>query len=531
MVSKKDSKKVRKNTLPLEVELKLAVPPAARAALRRRLARLGVGRRGLVDSRYFDTADFALAQQRAALRVRKIGGRWVQTLKTGDALAALSARGESEVPAPRGRLALDRFDAALIDRLLPPAQRAGLAPRFRTRFERTTWLVQEGDALIEVAFDEGSIELEVGTAAEGGTAAERDGAAGGSAVLPILELELELKRGEPGALFALAQRLQGGPARGGLPLLPLGSSKAARGVLLARGEAVQPARAAARGFVAHLTPHTRATVALRQVFAHGTEVLLANAHGALQSDAPEFVHQGRVALRRMRSAARLLRNDSEVPDHLLAGMRWIAAEIGAARDWDVAADQTLPLWLEQLGPARRAAAQPLAHTAQLRHGAARAQARAALAGSRMAALALALLAWSAQPPAERSPRLQQLAPRAIRRAQSRLLAQAQLFSALSAARRHRVRILAKRLRYALELLAVVLPRKSWRASVVALEQAQLALGEMNDAAVAARLLVPLATAAPAAADLRTWLAQREAACTAQAAAALDQLTQIALPID
>ena len=46
--------------------------------------------------------------------------------------------------------------------------------------------------------------------------------------------------------------------------------------------------------------------ALRAILSHGLSVLLANTEALHEGRDPEFVHQARVALRRMRSALRLL---------------------------------------------------------------------------------------------------------------------------------------------------------------------------------------------------------------------------------
>jgi CHAD domain-containing protein len=54
-----------------------------------------------------------------------------------------------------------------------------------------------------------------------------------------------------------------------------------------------------------------------------------------------------------------------------------------------------------------------------------------------------------------------------------------------------VRILAKRLRYALDLYAVVLPQRATASYVEALAELQDALGALNDAAVAMTLLPKL----------------------------------------
>src|SRR3546814_19293009 len=64
--------------------------------------------------------------------------------------------------------------------------------------ERRTWIISEGGATIELVLDSGEV-----------VAGERTS--------PICEIELELKQGDPGALFAFARRIDAvAPARLGV---------------------------------------------------------------------------------------------------------------------------------------------------------------------------------------------------------------------------------------------------------------------------------------------------------------------------
>src|SRR5690606_18639843 len=111
-----------------------------------------------------------------ALRLRKLGRRWLQTLKTrGESQAGLHARGEYETAASGDGIDLAAL-AALegAGELLAPFGDAALLPLFTTRFRRTRQLVrlpQGGRA--ELAFDLG--EIRAGESSE-----------------PICEIEIEL---------------------------------------------------------------------------------------------------------------------------------------------------------------------------------------------------------------------------------------------------------------------------------------------------------------------------------------------------
>jgi len=80
--------------MALEVELKLAIAPDDATRLRRHpLLRALKPLRHKLYGIYFDTPQFDLYRQRSAIRLRREGYHWVQTLKLdGGDSAALSSR-------------------------------------------------------------------------------------------------------------------------------------------------------------------------------------------------------------------------------------------------------------------------------------------------------------------------------------------------------------------------------------------------------------------------------------------------------
>jgi triphosphatase len=265
--------------------------------------------------------------------------------------------------------------------------------------------------------------------------------------------------------------------------VPMLSGKAERGYRLVSGKPVPPTKAAARGFVAALEAEMSSGAALRAIVAHGLDVLLANTAALRDVHAPEYVHQGRVALRRMRSAVRLLdRKHKDFPEALALELRWAARLLGAARDADVLVTQTLPKLFATAPRELRGEAKATLARAQAKRDGARADVLGALGTARFARLALRLQAWTMTPPPKRRT-LKRLAPRALGKAHRRLFDAAQFFAALSPERRHRVRILAKRLRYALDVMSVALPREVTERYIKALAELQDVLGELNDGAV------------------------------------------------
>ena len=97
----------------VEIELKLALPPQQVEAFLKLMAwRRSTPVRQALITRYFDTPDFALSAQGVALRVRRAGRRWLQTLKTeGERRGGLSRRAEYEMAVTRGSPDWTRFPA------------------------------------------------------------------------------------------------------------------------------------------------------------------------------------------------------------------------------------------------------------------------------------------------------------------------------------------------------------------------------------------------------------------------------------
>ena len=475
----------------MEIELKLALPftdPKRLLALLGRAPPLARRQASTTSLRniYFDTPEQALRRQRVALRLRRVGSngapQWLQTLKTsGQADSALSQRGEWElaVDGPAlSALALQGTPWPDIDpkgRLWPT-----LAPCFETNFERTCWLVRRRDgSAVEVAWDRGRIVA-------------------GDRVTSLCELELELRSGPPSALFELARHL----ARR-VPVLPLSASKAERGFALAHGGPSEPQRADPPALVPALALAQAAQLVLREAFGQ----FLANLHTLVDADDPEIVHQARVGWRRFKSLWRLFRPAlAPFPAPDWQPLDGLLTALGLLRDLDVARGQTLPVLRDAFtgGQARRERAwQTMLHGMAHRAVQQRLQVVGALSQAPVGECLLATTEWienlgeGAEPDhAALKPWVRQRTRRLHRRlraAQSNAVGEADL---------HRVRILAKRLRYSVDALQALLPQRKAKAWLRQALDLQGDLGSRRDRVQAAKLVADLGTAAELAAFLR-----------------------------
>ena len=241
--------------------------------------------------------------------------------------------------------------------------------------------------------------------------------------------------------------------------------------------------------------------------AHGLAVLTANIEMLLRDDDPEYVHQSRVALRRVRSAIRLFdREHRDVPQSLADELRWFARALGEARDWDVITDETLPSLTEGIGID---AAKPLVAKADERRRQARENIRKAARSARYAALVLNGERWCTTPAPADAQLLADAGGAGAASASKKLFKAARFFAALTPPRRHQVRILAKRLRYALDLFAVALPKQATARYTDALSELQDMLGQLNDASVATAVLPQLTKSARIKKSVQQWSASIE----------------------
>jgi inorganic triphosphatase YgiF len=453
-----------------EIELKFDFDPgtagliAAHPALR--ASPSGPEQRELI-SIYYDTEDGALRKAGVFLRVRESGGRYTQTIKSARNQSDLIERLEWEQAIESRHPDLAAAEATALEPLLTAEIRAALQPRFETRVQRYIYRIACGSSEIEVAVDRG----EIATATRN---------------CQISELELELKRGDKAALFDLARVLAEG-----VPLRLAVKSKAERGFELI-DDADHSVEKASPIVIA---PQTTSRDAFRAIAQSCLRQIVANEAGTCAGDA-EALHQTRVGLRRLRAAIAFFA-DMVTDRHLgriKAELKWITKELGPAREFDVFA-------AEVLQPLRAAHPEDdgldAAHRDfEAKREAAYARARSSVRSDRFRSVPLDIAEWvevgawtSEKDEAREAGRKRPVVEHAeteLRRLRKRIKKKGGNLNSLSGGQRHKLRIRAKRLRYATEFFAATFPgeegAKRRETSLAALKDLQDALGGLNDLA-------------------------------------------------
>ncbi|GGY81061.1 CYTH domain-containing protein [Marinobacter zhanjiangensis] len=172
-----------------ELEIKLSLTPGALNQAQEWLsAQAGVsaGPEKTLVNRYYDTPGGDLNRQKVALRVRQAGDEYIQTLKTqGEFVDGAHRRQEWEWPLMGTDLNIGLIADTPVGQ---DVNLADLSPVFETNFVRRILMLENAEATIECALDQGSI------LADG---RQRD----------LCELELELKQGASTALLDWAWSL------------------------------------------------------------------------------------------------------------------------------------------------------------------------------------------------------------------------------------------------------------------------------------------------------------------------------------
>lgn len=263
-----------------------------------------------IISTYFDTAEHNLQRRGMTLRLRRkgrsiplLGVKWNNEEADG-----LFARGEVETRSPDGAPNIELFAPDIRDRLKDVLGDRPLAPVFKTHVKRRTALVMHGSSKIEIALDDGIVLAN-------------------DQSRPLTEVELELKSGHTTDLLNLARELT---QDCGLTLQF--ESKSTRGYLLA--ESVTARAQKSRPLT--LAPAASVDEAIAAVIGSCLAHFTCNWAALRESDAPESVHQLRVALRRLRAGLGIFRKRLAMPEleDMRARARHIASALGPARECD-----------------------------------------------------------------------------------------------------------------------------------------------------------------------------------------------------
>ncbi len=451
----------QQKTMVSAPELTLDLTPAA-AAMLCATDLLPAGPAAIaVHTTYFDTPVRDLAAAGFTLRLSQIGDERIQTVCATGATADLFVLPEWRQTEAAALPVLD--DRSPIAALLG-ARIANIGPQFSIVTTRRTWNLPWQGADMELVLDQGKI-----------MAADRRSTRG--------EVRLALRDGPPGALYALARRLnEVAPLRLGV-LDEAEHGFRLLGPMLHMDKAIPAAlhrdMTAVEGF-----PLIAATC-LRQFRLNEPLIDPGN---------PDAVHQARVALRRLRSAFSIFRPmlPDEVANRLTQEIRWLAGILGQARDLDVlrhrGGSETLSARLE---PPRAAAY---------------AQARLVLESHRTRLLMLDLAEYLAIGPWTTLPSgaetrdlpLREFASAALDRLRRKVKKDRIDLADLDDKARHELRKDAKKLRYAAEFFIPLFAERCRKRRagrfIDALGRLQDRMGLLNDLATAPELVARLGLA-------------------------------------
>ncbi len=461
-----------------EIELKFTVEADELKGIRTApvLRKLAVDRATTrtLRSIYFDTLDHALRRARTSLRVRRVGGQWIQTVKIRNTLVgglsqALEIEAPVDHPVPEPKLAGKKAYALI----KAAVKKKPLKPVFETVVRRTTRILADEDGNeIEVAIDAGEIRLADDS-------------------LPLTELELELKAGTVDALYDVAKQVLNGH-----PFRFSEHNKAERGYRAVAGQgetALIPRKNGGLKIGSKDTVEESLTSILHSCLdqiVHNRQVVLVN-------DDPEGLHQLRVGLRRLRSALKVFGPvlGRKATARLEQEARWAAVAAGELRDIDVLiadiveppkstapADVPFDALIEKLVAQRDVVKRNV-----IEH----------LSSARMNDLIIDLAAYvegrhwqgykKGRARKKRAAATKAFAPVALDKRWKTVARQMKRFDRLTIEQRHDLRKDLKKLRYTLEYFVDLYSQKKCQAFLKSMKKLQNAFGYLNDVVLADHL--------------------------------------------
>lgn len=409
---------------------------------------------------YFDTPAGDLWKHGFSLRMRTNGANHVQTVKRFTSSIIDRGEWEAETSEPEPNLGLIR-NTPLARLTAKPSIRHALRAAFEVNVERTSYLIDTGSGAIEASLDRGAIEAN-------------------GEKLGVRELELELKSGGRHGLFNLARAFVSQA-----PLHPCLISKAERGHLLAEGAWGREAKSS--------KPRLTEEMTCQQAFQQISQTCLRDFHlnmfGLEKFKNAEAVHQGRVAIRRLRAVMTLFKPIVfDIAYRRLRGeLKWLAQVLGAVRDRDVMRANLLERIREGGASAQASDIASRFEAERLRAHQAAVEALNSERG-RILLLDLALWIedgrWKRQSSGIAGEPVQGFAGRRLRKRHKKLVRQGAGLAHLAPGPRHKVRIEAKELRYMAEFFAdcpsAVNNYRSLKKLIGCCEKVQTALGVIRD---------------------------------------------------
>lgn len=417
-------------------------------------------------STYFDTVDRALAKRQLSLRIRKKAHSYIQTVKAFRPKDAGVERDEWEAKISGSRLDLDRLEDKKLRKILKAEGKSALRPFFQTSVTRTSVPLCVGSSVVELALDRGAI------------LASRRRAG-------IHEIELELKRGKKADLYRLGRRLaRNVAAEYGL------WAKAERGYALKAGLQGQPTFAAPIMIDASMSVEEAFRIIGFSCLRHCD----GNREAVIRGDA-EGLHQMRVALRRLRVAMAVFQGKAASASALGREVKWLIAQLTPARDFDV-------FLHEHLIP--RCKAEPncvglkmLLKAARQRRRSEFTKIQTLVTGGRYRKFILETVLLLSSDPAKagKARELQEVASACFEHLVHGIRRRLKQFDRLDAKERHKLRIMAKKVRYAADFFEPLYSDKRNGARLKRFKKAvkdlQDILGTLNDIAVHQKLIQTL----------------------------------------
>ena len=501
----------------MEIELKFQIPPESKAPLEKFITSKG-GTSKRLRAKYFDTDARLLARSNIALRLRKEGHVWYQTLKVAPQAAAVirhedtvrlvTPPGTAPVMDPSRHSSSDQW--MKIDKLLRHVAASELKPLYETDIKRLSVDLRTRRGLINYAIDTGSIS---NTEKETDPLLMALGQTVEPLKLPVAEIELELVSGSNMALIEAGTRL----VRDYGVWLDV-RTKSMRGDSLAKAKLIMaPAKAQSVKISDDLSLEEFFEIVRKECVRH----VLVNASQLASEEGylPEHIHQLRVALRRLRTALKLFSRAQNFEVQTWSDQaKFLAAQLGKNRDIDAMS--------ESIWPELRKINAPLVEFT-------------ALEGMQSPALIvregkiqswfLELIGRDLQSPEQNTQSHWSAILPIIIKWQKKCAKRAKNFASLTVEERHELRKKMKRLRYSLEFIEGECKSSKFRQFSKVLARAQNELGTYNDLQVALENYRSIVTHDPAAWFAVGWLIAQLSDCEVRCTKVLSDFTDADVP--